>query len=142
MIIAIEKLIELSREKLIKDVKLDSTDFDPNSHFQRVIHEAEEIKKEFKKDNAIFLEETLADAFFKYILFLSIMEKSGYIRSMDNVFERAYEKQYNVYEYLAGIDKENTTSETRKWFLEELKEKANEELKKRHNKLYNKNNSN
>ena len=140
MIKSIEKLIELSREKIVKGIKIESDEFNVEHHFKKIVSEIDEIKKQFKKDNAIFLEDALSSAFSDYVLFLGIMEKTGYIRSMDNVFERAFKKREEVCGYLFGIDKENTNENIRKWFLEELKEKEKAELEKRTKRLYGKKN--
>lgn len=85
---SIEKLLNLSREKLEKGIEI-STYEHIRFHFNRVVCESSEVRKHFKENNVIFLEDELTDIFWDYRLLLRLMEKGGYIRSMDNVFSRA-----------------------------------------------------
>lgn len=89
--------------------------------------EFEEVEKEIKENNSVYLEDELWDVFWNYLCLLHSLESEWKITSVDSVFKRCYKKFGE-----------------RVWFdwnwwhnWQEVKDKQKQELKIEHNKLYN-----
>ena len=83
--------------------------------------EVDEVKAEMKKNNRIFLEDELGDVFWDYLMLLKILEKEGYIDSVENVFTHSFEKFQERYSAIWGVDDGLEYSEKRGLLWDKVK---------------------
>ena len=122
----------------IADVNLEKNPFCKKSdilnfYFKEIINEIGETKEEFKNSNVVYLEDECGDVFYDYIMILKLLERDGYIRSMENVFEHSLQKfseRYEMFKY--------KTEEEQQKYWNEIKKKQKIKLTEEHNKIYGK----
>ncbi len=61
-------------------------------YMSEIISEIEEVKAEVRKDNEIHLEDELSDVLWDYVALLFVLQKNGYIKRVENIFEHAVDK--------------------------------------------------
>ncbi len=132
----IDELLDLADENLIKNTFSRHPDV-LNIYLKEIRGEMDEAEEEIKKDNFVYLEDELGDIFWDYLMLLKILERDEYIRSVNHVFSRSVDKFKERYKVLFGVDKDNPDSEIREKLWKEVKKKQKQNLKDRHNKLYN-----
>jgi len=132
----IDELLDLADENLIKNTFSRHPDV-LNIYLKEIRGEMDEAEEEIKKDNFVYLEDELGDIFWDYLMLLKILERDEYIRSVNHVFSRSVDKFKERYKVLFGVDKDNPGSEIREKLWKEVKKKQKQNLKDRHNKLYN-----
>lgn len=92
--------------------------------------EFDEIKKELKQNNTVYLEDELWDLFWDFMCLLNSLEHENMITSQENVFKRAYEK---FHERISEVRKEgNEHRETWKNIKSKQKAKREKEHKEKH----------
>ena len=98
------------------------------TYFDWIKDELEEVKAEIMDNNSVYLEDELWDIFWDYLCLLHALENEWKITSVEKVFKRSYAK----FSGRVWVDWDG-------WFeWDKVKAKQKEELKKEHDKIYNK----
>lgn len=123
----IEKIIALSKKRINYLHNVDNRWFYKwnKTYINAIIEELEEVKKEIKENNSIYLEDELWDVFWAYICLLNSMEEEWLINK-----KKVFERSYNKFSERIWPD----WNWWRNW--EEIKNKQKEERKKEHEKKY------
>lgn len=100
-------------------------------YFGEIINEVNEAKEEYKKDNVVYFEDELGDIFWDYMTLLHILQRDGYIRSIEHVLDHAHDK---FAERAVSFQTQDVDEHKRLW--KEIKEKQKAELKERHREMY------
>lgn len=122
------KIKELSSKRIKYLIEKQIPFYEWNKTYLKWLREElEEVEKEIKENNSVYLEDELWDVFWDYLCLLHSLENEWKITSIDKVLERCYKK----FGERVGYDWD--------WWYnwQEVKDKQKQELKLEHNKLYN-----
>jgi len=125
MINTIQKILNLSEKRIKWVIKNEEPWYKwPKTHINEIKWEIEEMEKEFKINNSVYLEDELWDIFWDYMCILDWLEQKWYINK-EKVFKRCYKKFSKRLENI------------KKWILwDETKIKQKKELLKEHKEKY------
>lgn len=121
------KIKELSSKRIKYLIEKQIPFYEWNKTYLNWIREElEEVEKEIKENNNVYLEDELWDVFWDYLCLLHSLENEWKITNAEKVFERCYKK----FGERVGYDWD--------WLhnWQEVKDKQKQELKLEHNKLY------
>jgi len=129
---SIQNILELGPPFFKNDTWLQQ-DGIARKYFKEIKEEVDEAIEEFKKDNAVHLEDELGDIFWDYVMLLQVLKRDGYIRSIENVFTHAEEKFTDRLGFV-HLDKKVNSED----YWNDVKKKQKIQLKRDHEELYGK----
>jgi len=127
----IKKLIKLADERVDVHIELDKKTWIANHSIdvykKWLIWEIEEAFEEIKENNSVYLEDELWDIFWTYITLLQGLQKRWYIKSVEKVFERSFDKFNGRLDYVIKNNYENSWKEIKD--IQKIKRKKEHEEK-------------
>ncbi len=89
----LKKLIKLTKYKYRLDSKRDDDRYLSYSYLlNEIILEIEEVKREIKKNNSIYLEDELGDILWGWLALVENLRRDEYINSSKSIIKRALKK--------------------------------------------------
>ena len=124
-----EKLKALSEKRIKYFIKNPNSFYNwYDTYFKNIHLELEEVEKELKKDNSVYLEDELWDVLWDYLCLLNSLKEKWYITSIDKIIERSYNK------FVWRIWENADCKWLKSW--DEIKKIQKEELKDEHKNLH------
>ncbi|MDR2416184.1 MAG: nucleotide pyrophosphohydrolase [Candidatus Peribacteria bacterium] len=89
----IQQIITLSKARIESFLQKSDSRYEGSStYFRELRKEVDEALAENTENNSVYLEDELGDIFWDYIMLLNALTSEGKITSVENVFERCYQK--------------------------------------------------
>ena len=136
MLSNIDKILKLSSSRIKELEKQNENWYEWNkTYISWLKDELQEVIKEIRPNNSVYLEDELWDIFWTYVCLLNSLKEEWYITSIDKVFDRCNKKFSERIKWVRQEKENKKWSKT--WAWNKVKDKQKEELLKEYIK-YNK----